>query len=282
MTTAAAWEPIEAGVMREYDDNIRLYTPMLQRIIILVAVIVAVPVVLWTITAFVRSYVAPPQIQTFRPLAANPAPAQANTQSANTQSNVQVAAQSASTQTTNVATDARTPLLAIKKPSDAPQAAPMMPSQQTAAATPPAPLNAAAADAAPAPGSTLATRGGVPPPPFAATRATPSTLAAPVLAAPAMTAPTMAAPAPASANVALASNAAGQAATPPAPNAMPMPAASSADSQSADAASSQAQSANDSADDLPASTPLRGKIPDRKSTRLNSSHLARSRMPSSA
>jgi len=30
--------------MREYDDNIRLYMPVLQRIIILVAVIVAVPV----------------------------------------------------------------------------------------------------------------------------------------------------------------------------------------------------------------------------------------------
>src|SRR5579863_3310107 len=107
MTTAAAREPIEADVMREYDDHIRLYTPMLQRIIILVAVIIAVPVVLWTITAFVRSYVAPPQVPTFRPLAANQAPAQGN---------VQVAAQTAPTQTANVASDARTPLLQIKKP----------------------------------------------------------------------------------------------------------------------------------------------------------------------
>ena len=48
--------------MRDYDDdNIRLYTPVLQRIIILVAVIIAVPVVMWTITTFVRSYVAPPR-----------------------------------------------------------------------------------------------------------------------------------------------------------------------------------------------------------------------------
>ncbi len=54
--------------MREYDDDIRLYTPVLQRIIILVAVIVAVPVVLWTITAFVRSYVAPPKLPTFQPM----------------------------------------------------------------------------------------------------------------------------------------------------------------------------------------------------------------------
>ena len=94
MTTAAAYEPIEADVMREYDEHIRLYSPMLQRVIILVAVIIAVPVVLWTITAFVRAYVAPPQIQTFRPLAANQAPAQTNSQ-ASTQSNVQVAAQTA-------------------------------------------------------------------------------------------------------------------------------------------------------------------------------------------
>ena len=41
--------------------DIRLYMPVLQRIIILVAVIIAVPVVLWTITAFVRTYVGPPQ-----------------------------------------------------------------------------------------------------------------------------------------------------------------------------------------------------------------------------
>ena len=44
--------------MREYDEHIRLNSPMLQRAVILVAVIVAVPVVLWTITAFVRAYVA--------------------------------------------------------------------------------------------------------------------------------------------------------------------------------------------------------------------------------
>jgi hypothetical protein len=254
MTTAAAYEPIEADVMREYDEHIRLYTPMLQRIIILVAVIVAVPVVLWTITAFVRAYVAPPQIQTFRPLAASQAPAQTNSQAnsqAGTQSNVQVAAQTA-----NVATDARTPLIQIKKPADAPQAASQM--QQAAAPMPPAPANAAA-DAVPAAGSALATRTGVPPPPFAATRAAPSTVAAPAITAPALAAPTTAAPAPA--NVALANNAAGQA-TPAAANAMPMPATSSADNQPGSTALSQDQSAaNDNADDLPAGTPLRGRIP---------------------
>ena len=43
--------------MREDDDEFRHYVPLLRRIIILVAVITAVPVVLWTITAFVRTYV---------------------------------------------------------------------------------------------------------------------------------------------------------------------------------------------------------------------------------
>ncbi|MGC1446766.1 MAG: hypothetical protein WA837_14970, partial [Xanthobacteraceae bacterium] len=70
MPTAAAREQIEAGVMREHDEHIRLYTPILQRIIVLVAVIIAVPVVLWTITAFVRAYIGPPQLPTFRPMAA--------------------------------------------------------------------------------------------------------------------------------------------------------------------------------------------------------------------
>src|SRR5215468_8930103 len=52
--------------MREYDEyddeNIRLYTPVLQRVIILAAVVIAVPVMMWTITTFVRSYVARPKL----------------------------------------------------------------------------------------------------------------------------------------------------------------------------------------------------------------------------
>ena len=55
------------------------YVPLLRRIIILVAVITAVPVVLWTITAFVRTYVGPPRIPTFHQLAATePIDASAN------------------------------------------------------------------------------------------------------------------------------------------------------------------------------------------------------------
>jgi hypothetical protein len=60
---------IEAAAMREYDDygeyrddHIRLYTPVLQRVIILTAVIIAVPVLMWTVTTFVRSYVARPKV----------------------------------------------------------------------------------------------------------------------------------------------------------------------------------------------------------------------------
>ena len=54
--------------MRE-DDDFRHYLPLLRRIIILVAVIIAVPVILWTITVFVRTYVGPPHMPTFHQLA---------------------------------------------------------------------------------------------------------------------------------------------------------------------------------------------------------------------
>jgi len=57
--------------MREYDeddDNIRLYAPVLQRVIILAAVIIAVPVMMWTITTFIRSYVERPKAPTFQHL----------------------------------------------------------------------------------------------------------------------------------------------------------------------------------------------------------------------
>jgi hypothetical protein len=60
--------------MREYDDynddSIRLYTPVLQRVIILAAVIIAVPVLMWTITTFVRSYVARPRVPALEHVAA--------------------------------------------------------------------------------------------------------------------------------------------------------------------------------------------------------------------
>ena len=74
--------------MREYDDdsNIQHYAPVLRRIIILVAVITAVPVMLWTITAFMHTYIAQPTIPSPRPLAtatAAPASPAADTATAN-------------------------------------------------------------------------------------------------------------------------------------------------------------------------------------------------------
>jgi len=60
----------EAVPMREYDEDdsdIRRYPPFWRRVIILVTVIIAAPVMMWTITIFFRSYVERP-IPTFRHL----------------------------------------------------------------------------------------------------------------------------------------------------------------------------------------------------------------------
>lgn len=62
--------------MREYDDQVRPYV-VLRRIIIVVAVLTAVPVALWTVTGFVRSYVGPPKVPYSRQLATNVAEQQA-------------------------------------------------------------------------------------------------------------------------------------------------------------------------------------------------------------
>lgn len=59
--------------MREDEDQFRQYMPVLRRLIILVAVITAIPVAMWTITAVVRTYVGPPKLPTFRPMATAPA-----------------------------------------------------------------------------------------------------------------------------------------------------------------------------------------------------------------
>jgi hypothetical protein len=125
--------------MRDYDDdNIRLYTPVLQRVIILLAVIIAVPVVMWTITTVVRTYVAPPKAPTFQrmtetqpadttsdaaPAAAARSPAAEQPQSAALSANIADARTAAS--------DARTALIDIKKPASAP---PQPPAPQIATA----------------------------------------------------------------------------------------------------------------------------------------------------
>jgi hypothetical protein len=240
-------EPIEADVMREYDENIRQYTPILQRIIILVAVIIAVPVVLWTITAFVRSYVGPPQIPALRPLALAGSTVPAGQQPAPQNSPaIQFAAQTDSA----TATDARTTVFDIKKPSSPQTARSASAPGVTAAAAPPQPQQIASATADPAAlassapassSSAVAKPVVVPPPSFAASRSTPATVAAPP-------------------NFALANAAPTQALTTPAAIA---PADPSLDAQPASIGAPSAQMAvNDSAaGDLPAGTPLKGKIP---------------------
>ncbi len=54
--------------MHRYDDQVPPYV-VLRRIIIIVAVLIAVPVALWTVTGAVRTYVAPPKLPAFRQLA---------------------------------------------------------------------------------------------------------------------------------------------------------------------------------------------------------------------
>jgi len=160
--------------MREYeDDNIRLYMPILQRIIILVAIIIAVPVVMWTITTAVRTYVAPPGTPTFQRMTENqpsdttsgepraapiPAPAVPAAPAAQQGEAATPAAQMANATTASSA-DTRTPLLEIKKPVAAvqPQLGPApanTPATGPTAATQPA----AAINAQPGAGLTAAGR----------------------------------------------------------------------------------------------------------------------------
>jgi hypothetical protein len=117
--------------MREYDEDYsrdysRPYRPFLRRIIVLVVVITAVPVMLWTITAFVRSYVAQPKPPTFRPLAATasvepPDRTAAATDAANSPASATGQQRLPDTvpvvEARATATDARIPVISFKKPS---------------------------------------------------------------------------------------------------------------------------------------------------------------------
>ncbi len=70
--------------MRDFDDNPHSYGPVLRRIAILAAVIVMVPVMLWTITSFMHTYVAQPVIASSKPLLAPATTASINTANAST------------------------------------------------------------------------------------------------------------------------------------------------------------------------------------------------------
>jgi hypothetical protein len=95
--------------MREYDDdsNIQHYAPVLRRIIILVAVITAVPVMLWTITAFMHTYIAQPTIPAPLPLAAATATAARTGPAADTAITNPPTIAAAPSQPAPAATDAR-------------------------------------------------------------------------------------------------------------------------------------------------------------------------------
>ena len=72
--------------MHDDDSRFQRFVPLLRRVIILLAVLAATPVILWMITAFVRAYVGPPKVPTFHQLAsttpmAAPATAAASTPS---------------------------------------------------------------------------------------------------------------------------------------------------------------------------------------------------------
>jgi hypothetical protein len=95
------------------EDQFRNYFPLMRRVIILVAVLTAVPVILWTITVFVRGYFGPPKIATAKPLAAvvsaeTPASQDAGTQQAPTSQQAKLVDAPPVVEARATATDART------------------------------------------------------------------------------------------------------------------------------------------------------------------------------
>jgi hypothetical protein len=56
--------------MHDDDNRFQRFVPLLRRVIILLAVLAATPVVLWMITTFVRAYVGPPRIPAAHQIAA--------------------------------------------------------------------------------------------------------------------------------------------------------------------------------------------------------------------
>jgi hypothetical protein len=141
--------------MREYDDdnNIQHYAPVLRRIIILVAVITAVPVMLWTITAFMHTYIAQPTIPSPQPLAAATATAAPVSPAADTATANPPAAAPAVTDA-RATDDARGDRMRDSAGNTGAlnvQVATAQPTLSAAPATPPAPA-AVTVQAAPAPG----------------------------------------------------------------------------------------------------------------------------------
>jgi hypothetical protein len=124
--------------MQDDDNRFQRFVPLLRRVIILLAVLAATPVVLWMITTFVRAYVGPPRIPASHQIAATApmAPATAAASAPNSDQATAAAAQAkmaditaSTTDVTATASDARdVPLpkgsLLSDRPSDGPASAP--------------------------------------------------------------------------------------------------------------------------------------------------------------
>lgn len=170
--------------MRDDEDQIRQYMPVLRRIIILVAVLTAIPVVMWTITAFVRTYVGPPKTPTFQRMAATPPTGSTADKAATPSDSLTPGSTPAAPQPVVEAkaatTDADATLPASGSNPGPTQPATPIDAAPTAASPTPAPTDVAwpnPAPAAPAPGTTATTD--VPPSNPPADAAPPQSPAAP-------------------------------------------------------------------------------------------------------
>lgn len=141
--------------MREYDDDIRPYVPVLQRLIILVAVIVAVPAVLWTITTFIRTYIGPPHAPIYQRIAVlQPADGTADSSPVGPPQDITSAAAAAPAPVANQAPAPSPPAPPMTAPAAADQTAtlsqaPIQAPSQMAPAPPPVAMASAPASAAP-------------------------------------------------------------------------------------------------------------------------------------
>jgi hypothetical protein len=159
----------EADSMREYDDDIRPYVPVVQRLIILVAVIVAVPAVLWTITTFIRTYVGPPHAPNYQRIAVLQ-PADRTADSSPVGAPQDITPTAAAAQTANQTQTPSPPAQLTTAPAAADQTAtitqaPTQAPSQMALALPPVTMASAPASAAPVSAAPMAWGGSVMMPP---------------------------------------------------------------------------------------------------------------------
>ena len=142
--------------MGDDDENGRFYSPILKRIFVLMAVIAVVPVTLWAITTFVRSYVEQPKPPMFRRIAVTAETPQASNPDSDAIQSSASGQDSGAAPDVHSLSDAPQPAssttprsLAARLPADAGGAQPLaaLPKPVTAPAT----LTVSAASAAPAP-----------------------------------------------------------------------------------------------------------------------------------